>query len=151
MTTATSTNRSRTWQVLGGILILLLLCLASLVFVVNRYRSAMTAYAWVQSTTDTSADLNELLCKEAPQARRFNTAFRSRYAGQDLRIDLKDFEQNGNEVILSGEIIIEDDKDDFEARFLIGEGNTGFLGLFGCIEYIELSEPNIIPQHFLGG
>lgn len=152
MTTATSSSTSRTWLIVGGILLVVLFCLASLVFVVNRYRDAMTAYAWVQSATDPNADLNELLCDEAPQAERFNVTFRNRYADQDIRINLQDFEQNDNEVLLEGEIEFNNDKDDFSARFIIGEGgNSGFLGLFGCIERIEQLEPENIPQPFWGG
>ncbi len=152
MTTATSSTTSRTWLIMGGILVIALICLASLLFVVNRYQNAMTAYAWVQSATDSSTNLNELLCADAPQARRFNTAFRNRYARQNISIDLQNFEQNDREVILEGNIEIDGERDDFRTRFIIGEdGNTGFLGLFGCIERIEQLEPTVIPQPYWGG
>lgn len=154
MTTATasSSSSSRTWLVIGGVLALVLICIVGLIFVVNQYRDAMTAYAWVQAATDSNGDLDDLICEDAAQAERFNTVFRNRYAGQDISINLEDFEQNDNEVLFEGEILFTNDKDDFAMRFIIGEGgNNGFLGLFGCIEYIEQLEPENIPQPFWGG
>jgi hypothetical protein len=148
----TQNKQNRNWLVVGGVIGFVLLCVAGLFFVASQYRNAMTAYAWIQDANSTSADLNEMLCEDAAQARRFNVAFNNRYGtGARIDINLSEFEQEDDHVRFVGDIVFEDDTQDFEAVFHLGDGDgNGFLGLLGCIDRIEQIQPDTIPQQFWG-
>lgn len=152
---------SRTWVIVGGLLAVVLACVVLFFFMVSQYGDAMTAYAWVQNANSSDGNLNDMLCEDAPQAERFNVAFRSRYgSGARLNVSLSEFEQEDDHVRLSGDIEFEviiagetqTESEDFEAIFYLGEGDgNGFLGLLGCIERIEQIEPDTIPKSYFGG
>lgn len=150
--TESQSSRNQIGLVAGGVIALGLVCVAGLVFVAAQYGPAMTAYAWIQDANSTSADLDDMLCDDAAQAQRFNIAFSNRYGnGARIDISLSDFEQDDDRVRFVGEIVTDDETEDFEALFYMGDGDgNGFLGLLGCIERIEQLQPNTIPQEFWG-
>lgn len=143
---------NRSWLIGGGVIGFVLLCVAGLFFIASQYRTSMTAYAWIQDANSSAADLNSMLCENAAPARRFNIAFTNRYgAGARIDINLSEFDQTDDQVRFVGEIVFDDETEDFEAVFTMGDGDgNGFLGLLGCIERIELLQPDTIPQQFWG-
>ncbi len=150
MSEKTSTT-NRTWLIGGIFLFVILLCVACFVFMVFQYRSAITAYAWVQIANDGQAnEANDMIC-EGSQAEIFGDAFHARY-GDSIKITVSNFEESDRKVTFEGALEIDGDESDYQATFHISDDNgRGFLGLFGCVERIELVDPDTMPIDYFGG
>lgn len=145
MSTSVSVPKTniRLW-VLGTVLIVVLFLLACLLFAVNRYRSALSAYAWIQ-------DGEAVTCDDS-QAQYLTRAFQARY-GEDVSLSITSVEQETDTVHVFGNLQRSDSrrKSSYEAIFTLGDDEIGFLGLIRCVQHIEQLKPDPLPQPFWGG
>lgn len=132
--------------------VVFLLCVGVLAFVILQYRSSLTVHQWVQTANagDAASQRNEYVCPES-QAHRFGQLLYARYT-RDIEIVINSVDENDDQVHVKGSITIQDDESDYEAILHIKNGGIGFLGVMGCVEYIEQLQPDLIPPpSFVGG
>lgn len=140
----------RRWTILGGVFVIVLLCIACLAFVITQFREEITAYSWVQIANDGElTEDSEMVCDDS-QAEQFSLMFLGRY-GEDVELSIDAVEQDDDRIHMTGELKMADRTQTYEAYFYVQNGGTGFLGMLGCVERIEQVEPDAMPTTYLGG
>lgn len=146
-----SSGRSRSWVFGGAVLVIVVLCLACVVFGVIQYKTSLSAYAWIRAANNATLDKPlDAIC-EGSQAALFTTAFVERY-GKEVEISLSGLEEGDNQVLVKGNISVKGQRSKaYEATFYTGEKSMGFLGTLRCIERIEQVSPDPLPSVNFGG
>lgn len=148
--TTVPAGRNRTW-IIGGLLVLVVVCFACFAFMITQYKGSLAAYSWIRSANNSELNQeNSMLC-EGSQAEQFGAVFLERY-GRNVQISLSSLDEDEQEIHIRGEITIRDARpEDYEAIFTLGDKSTGFLGLLKCVDTIQQLQPHPLPYFTLGG
>lgn len=145
MTTTASVSKTnvRVWLI-GAVFAAILILFGCIIFAVNRYRPALSAYAWIQNGEDVTC--------AGSQATYLTRAFQARY-GEDVKLSITSVEQEANQVRVLGNLQRAGSRRQsrYEAIFTLGDDEIGFLGLMRCVHHIEQLRPNPLPYFFWGG